>query len=100
MAQFDVYINNGKNKKQIPFILDIQNDILSHLHTRVIIPLAINKPYEKNIHPEFNINKLNVIMMTTQLTGVPKDFLGKRVCSLEEKRTEIINAIDFLITGY
>jgi hypothetical protein len=32
MAQFDVYENiNEKTNKQIPFLLDIQNDILKNL---------------------------------------------------------------------
>ncbi len=100
MAQFDVYINNGKNKKQIPYLLNIQNDILEHLSTRIIIPLAINKPYEKIIHPEFTVNNSKVIMLTTQLAGVPKDYLGQKVCSFENNRNEIINAIDFLVTGF
>lgn len=100
MAQFDVYTNTGTNKKQIPYLLNIQSDILKHLTTRTIIPLAINKPYEKIIHPEFVINNNKVIMLTTQLAGVPKSFLGTKVCSLKEKRTEIINAIDFLVTGF
>ena len=60
----------------------------------------ITMTYEKIVHPKFEINNNILIMMTTQLTGVPKDFLGEKVCSLEKKRTEIIGSLDFLITGY
>lgn len=45
MAQFDVYENiNEKTKEQIPFLLDIQNDILKNVSSRVVIPLVISNP--------------------------------------------------------
>ena len=100
MAQFDVHINIGRNNKSIPYLLNIQNDILNHLSTRIIIPLAINKPSENIIHPKFTINKIEVILMTTQLAGMPVERIGQKIDSLENKRSEIINAIDFMVQGY
>jgi toxin CcdB len=42
MAQFDVYENlNERTKNSIPFLLDIQNDVLKNLFTRVVIPLVV-----------------------------------------------------------
>ena len=41
MAQFDVYRNKNANSRvDIPFLLDVQSDLLAHIDTRVVIPLA------------------------------------------------------------
>ena len=38
MARYDVYPNPGQNP-QVPFLLDVQSDLLSVLDTRVVVPL-------------------------------------------------------------
>lgn len=41
MAQFDVYANPSKTQRgEIPWMVDIQSDILDKLPTRLVIPLA------------------------------------------------------------
>lgn len=100
MAQFDIYENIGHNKEQIPFVIDIQNDILSDINTRVVVPLGLNKPYNKNINPKFTINNKELTMMTTKIATIPLNALGDKIGTLEDKRTEILNALDFLITGF
>ena len=101
MAQFDVYENtNKKTKKYIPFLLDIQNDILSNLNTRVVVPLVLNMKAAKILNPVFEIDTLEVTMSTSELAGISTDKLGTKVCSLENKKYEIIEAIDFMVTGF
>jgi len=104
MAQFDVYVNpNPATKRTIPFLLDIQNDLLNNLTTRVVIPLytssAMGKA-AKHLNPHFSIKRTTVIMSTAELAGVAVNSLGDKVCSLKEHRNEIIAAIDFLVTGF
>jgi toxin CcdB len=41
-----------------------------------------------------------VVMSTAELAGVNVSVLEEKVCSLEEKRDEIITALDFLFTGF
>jgi toxin CcdB len=101
MAQFDVYENtNARTKKDIPYLLDIQNDILKDLQTRVVVPLVLYMKPAKILNPEFNIDGLNLTMSTAELAGVSKDKLGSVVCSIEDKKYEIISAVDFMITGF
>jgi hypothetical protein len=38
-------------------------------------------------------------MLTPQLVGVQMHVLGTRICSLKERRGEIIAALDLLVTG-
>ena len=38
--------------------------------------------------------------MTQELAGVPKKVLGAEVANLKHKREQIVDAIDFLLTGF
>ena len=104
MAQFDVYANpNPATKRAIPFLLDIQADLLNNLTTRVVVPLytvsAMGKA-ARHLNPRFSVKRITVIMSTAELAGVTISSLGDKVCSLKEHRNEIINAVDFLVTGF
>ena len=42
MPQFDVYLNpNADTSKAIPYLLDVQADLLDRLATRVVVPLVL-----------------------------------------------------------
>lgn len=49
---------------------------------------------------EFSINGLEVVLSTQEISTISIDNLGEVICSLKDKREEIINSIDFLITGF
>lgn len=87
-------------KKSIPFLLDIQNDVLKNLSTRVVIPLVISNQSINFLNPKFTINQIDVILSTGELASIPMEILGSKICSLKEKREEIIGAVDFLVTGF
>jgi len=103
MAQFDVYENpNTASRKTIPYLLDVQTDLLDSLATRVVVPLvaaaAMTTP-GRHLNPAFSIGNSSVIMSTAEIAGVSIKSLGKKVCSLKVDRNEIVAALDFLITG-
>ena len=101
MAQFDIYENlNPKTNKDIPFLLDIQNDILKNLSTRVVVPLILNMKPAKILNPQFQINNLTLTMSTAEMAGISIDTLGPIICTVENKKHEIISAVDFMITGF
>lgn len=101
MAQLDVYENlNEKSKQNIPYLLDIQNDILKDLTTRVVILLIISNQSINFLNPKFTINQIDLILSTAELASIPMEILGNKVCSLKDKREEIIGAVDFLVTGF
>jgi toxin CcdB len=101
VAQFDVYANpNPNTNKEIPYLLDVQADILSSLETRVVVPLVIQSKTAKHLNPVFEVKNKKVVMSTSQIAGVPLSVLGEKVANLKDKRAEIIAAIDFLITGF
>jgi len=104
MAQFDVYENpNVETRQQIPYLLDVQADLLEGLSTRVVVPLVFSSVMEAgtpHLNPRFNIKRESVVMSTAELAGVPADLLKERVYSLKEKREEIVAALQFLFAGF
>ena len=104
MAQFTVYRNtNPRTKKAIPFLLDVQHDLMEHLATRVVVPLARqavvrNKPV-RHLNPVVEVDGQSVVMLTQEMAGVRKQILGEAVADLADRRVEILGAIGFLVTG-
>jgi toxin CcdB len=103
MAQFDVYLNpNTATCKAIPYLLDIQADLLDTLSTRVVVPLILEEEMglaAKHLNPQFKVKGIAVVMSTAELAGVSNRSLGDKVTSLKNKRDEIIAALDLLFTG-
>lgn len=103
MAQFDVYRNpNPGTRKTMPFLLDVQADLLDDLVTRVVVPLVAASERDrpaKHLNPKFKVEGKTVVMSTAELAGIPRKAMGEKITSLRNKREEIIAALDFLITG-
>ena len=104
MAQFSVYRNrNARTKGDIPFLLNVQSDLLDHLETRVVIPLAkaasFGGPPSEALKPIFKIGGERCILLTPMLAGISKKELGAEAGSLREKSSEIVSALDVLISG-
>lgn len=105
MPQFTVYRNkSGQSRGEIPFLLDVQSDLLSDLKTRVVIPLYSktslgSKPITR-LAPEVQVEGKKLVLMTPQLAGIAVKDLGEPVTSLAQHRAEIIAALDLLLTGF
>lgn len=104
MAQFSVYRNtNPDTKSTVPYLLNVQSDLLEELATRVVVPLypaaSMKGKTLKTLTPDFEIEGKQYVMVTPQLAGIPKKLLGANVADLSSKRNEIMAALDLLITG-
>ncbi|WP_224961313.1 CcdB family protein [Geomonas subterranea] len=104
MAQFDVYENPDQDSKSsVPFLLDVQADLLNRLNTRVVVPLvpvsALAHPIPL-FNPQFEVEGTSFVMCTAELAGIHIRLIGAKVGSLKDSRTEIIAALDFLFTGF
>lgn len=103
MAQFDVYLNpNAATRKAIPYLLDVQADLLDMLATRVVVPLILEEEMglaARHLNPQFRIKGVAVVMSAAELAGVPNRSLGDKVATLKSRRDEIIAALDLLLTG-
>ena len=104
MPQFTVYRNkNPQSRTNIPFLLNIQNDLLSELNTRVVVPLFLHKALKTapmtRLTPEISFEGKRLVLMTPQLAGIAIKDLGDAVGSLSDLRGSIIGALDLLLTG-
>ena len=104
MAQFDVYRNsNPESRSRIPYLLDVQSDLLDPLATRVLVPLCRPRVLQgmaaERLNPVFEVEGKKVVMLAPELAGVPVAAVGERVCSLAAERSAIIAALDMVFTG-
>jgi len=103
MAQFLLYQNTGDSRDTYPFFVDVQNELLDSLNTRLVIPLILadhlTEKSPTHLCPVLHMNEGSFVLLTHQMTSVPNSILTVPVRSLETFRSEIIAAIDFLITG-
>ena len=104
MAQFDVYRNaNSASRARIPYLLDVQSDLLDSLATRVVVPLCkpgvLKGRLAERLNPLFEVEGKEVAMLTPELAGVPTKALGEPIGNLSSRRGAIIAALDLVITG-
>ncbi len=104
MPQFAVHRNaNEATRSAIPLLLDIQNDLLENLGTRVVIPLykpaAVRAGIIDRLTPQVEVNGAEYVAVTSELAGIPRKSLGAQVGDLGHCRNDIVAAIDFLVTG-
>jgi len=104
MAQFTVYRNkNPRTRSAVPLLLDVQNDLLDNLDTRVLVPLrpTVTAGIKRlqTLTPVLEIEGKSYLMLTPLLAGVPKSEIGTPIARVEQYRFDIIAAIDFLVTG-
>lgn len=99
MARFDVYkMPDGEG-----YLLDIQADLLSHLNSRVVVPLlpaAIAPQPAKILNPCFAVAGEPLVMTTQFIAAVPASILRTPIMNLQAKHDEIVAATDFLMQGF
>jgi len=104
MPQFHVYKNSNKTtQKNYPYLLDIQSNLLDELRTTVVIPLMPKRLAAghtiSRLNPVIKVKSESFTVMTQNLAGVDRVVLGEYVCNLNQYRSEIIAAIDFVLSG-
>ena len=95
MARFRAYANpEGQG-----CLLDVQADLLSHLNTRIVVPLlpADRAPEPARIlNPVFEIDGRPHVMATQFLAAVPQRLLGREVLDVRDRAHEVVGALDCL----
>lgn len=105
MGGLPVHANpDPKSRKAIPFLLDIQNDLLSSLETRVVVPLYLKDATTlhpiSRLTPVVTFQNKTYIAMVPELAGVARRSLGAPAGELPSLRAEVIAALDLLFTGF
>lgn len=104
MARFDVYVSQG-SKVNTPYLVDVQNDFLAGLTSRVVVPLLRAESFPPGKRPAdftpcFEIGGIRCLMHPAFLGSVPLNELDSAVGSLGEHRASITAALDHLLGEY
>ena len=99
MARFDLYASVGGGKG---YVIDVQADLLELLATRVVIPLL---PRDRavavrDLNPVVRVDDEDYVVMTQELSAVPRFNLRRKIGSLADRRDEITRALDVLLIGF
>ena len=104
MARFDVYANpDDAERSHTPFLIDVQNDYIDGLDTRIVIPLrlpAIFGPRARDLNPLLTVAGEPVVLDCAALGAVPVSELRRSVERLNAGRDEVQAALDTLFGGY
>lgn len=104
MDLFTAYKNlNPTSNAQYPYLLDIQDELLSGLRTTTVIPLTPSKVVVSTslsrLNPVFILEGESFTAMTQDIAGVDRNQLGAQACDLSAYRSDIIAAVDFVLSG-
>jgi toxin CcdB len=104
MAQYDVYPNpSPASREVVPFVVDVQSDLLSDLRTRLVMPLtrvgvALKHP-PRRLTPQFTVQGERLALSPFQAAGLDARLLRKPVASLAVHAGEIRDALDAVVSG-
>ena len=100
--QCEVYRNRDDTSGDMPYLLDVQADLLSELKTRVVIPLIRAEAFGRRadrLHPRFELGGQAFVLATHLIAAIRMRDLGAPIGSLRDQRDAVISAIDVLWSG-
>ena len=104
MARFDVYRHpDAKQRFTTPFLLDVQNEYISGLQTRVVLPLRSAERVAiplRDLNPALEVEGVAVILDAAAIGAVPLSMLKSPVGNLRAQADLIISALDALFGAY
>ena len=104
MARFDVYANPVSGERRLtPYFLDVQNDHIDGLATRVMVPLRRESafgPRARDLNPSLTVAADVVVLDIAALGAVPLSELRKPVANLRDARAAVQEALDALFGSF
>lgn len=104
MARYDVYANpEAAERRTTPYFLDVQNDHIEGIATRVVIPLRRESafgPRAARLHPLLECRGEALVLDTAALGAVPLGELRAPVANLRQRSADIQDALDALFGAY
>jgi toxin CcdB len=102
--QFDVYDNpSPRMREQYPFVVDIQSNLLSSLATRMVVPLAVTslaaKELPQRLCPVFTVRRKNLMLVPFEAAPLDKRLLKTEITSIRDRASDIIAAMDAVMSG-
>lgn len=102
VTQYAVY-KNSREREAFPYLLVVQHRLSDHLSSRVVVPLMSRKkfgPPISRLNPVFTVEDHEMVMVTHLIGAVSAASLRTRVSDLSARRSDIVAALDMLLTGF
>lgn len=104
MAALDIHANpEPRTREAMPYVIELQADLLSDLNTRLVAPLAPLRLYRgamPRLNPVIDIEGEPHVILTHQMAALPARLLAAPpIANAEVHRYDIVAAVDFLVTG-
>lgn len=104
MARFDIYANPiAVDRRDFPFVLEIQSDLLYRFVERVCMPLvrpASIPGLTERFNPALDVAGESVRLHPLGISVFHARELGQRLASAQAQALNIDTAIDMLLRGY
>ena len=98
MARFDVYPHPDAAMRAVtPFLLDVQNNFIDQLQSRIVIPLRLATsfgPTMRDLNPLFTVSGQDIVLDTAAMAAFPACGLKKSVINLSMLRIPLIVTTD------
>lgn len=99
MARFDLYRNPGRNQAAIPYLLEVQSNVISGLATRLVIPLRALAAFPAaslpaDLFPVITVEGTDCFLDTPQMGAIPVSELKHKAGSAAEHRSAVQTAMD------
>jgi toxin CcdB len=104
MAQFDVYRNPSIHQREaIPYMVNVQSDLLDSLPTRLMMPLArpglVPTSIPRNLCPPADFGGERFHLLAQMVSSFRTRDLGKPVGAVTGRASDIVAALDAVISG-
>lgn len=104
MAQFDVYANPSKTQRgEIPWMVDIQSEILDKLPTRLVMLLALRAhmpaAMPRSLCPTIGGNAAMLVALPHLAAPFRVNDLGSVQGNLRSQANDFVGALDAVISG-
>lgn len=104
MARFDVYRHpDAMLRKKTPYLLDVQNDYIDGMETRVVLPVRAAKLFGlpmRDLNPLLEIDGAAVVLDAAAIAAFPAAELRSPVANLRAQADVIVNALDTLFGSH
>jgi toxin CcdB len=104
VTRFDVYRHpDAVFRKSTPFLLDVQNDFIDSVGTRVVMPLRAAKLFGlpmRDLNPTFEFDGVQVVLDAASMAAFAAAELRSPVGNLKAQADLIVNALDTLFGTY
>jgi len=102
--QYDVYDNpSPRMRDQYPYVVDMQSNLLSSLATRLVAPLAVTTLLPHSVPPRLCpmllVEGKSLMLVAFEAAPLERRLLKNKVASVKERASDIVAAMDAVMSG-